>query len=159
MDKHPTIHVPHGYVAFGKTTLAKKLATQLPAVLIDFDDWVIRIYGKSESVSQSVEWAKKLNPFVYYLIAEITRTGTNVVFDGGFWSKNARKDLANFAKSINTQLVFHEIMIDIDTARTRKKEKNKNNPARFVNEEWFEKTLSEYSPISDDENLQVIKVE
>lgn len=30
-----TIHIIHGYIAFGKTTLAKKLAQELPAVHLD----------------------------------------------------------------------------------------------------------------------------
>ena len=155
MKKRPTIHVPHGYIAFGKSTLARKLAESLPAVLINFDEWGKKLYGPD----LDMEKIKIMNPLLYGMAGQIISMGMDIVFDGGYWSKSARKDLADFAKSINAQLIFYEITLDMETARTRMKKRNdENNPLLFVGEEFFDDNISKYSKISDDENLQVEKV-
>ena len=55
MAAEPTIHLMCGLVAAGKTTLARRLAHDLPAVRLTRDEWMLRLYGGSYDDPSYVE--------------------------------------------------------------------------------------------------------
>jgi predicted kinase len=42
-----TIHLMHGFIGFGKTTIAEKLAKELPAVRLNNDEFMELLYGRN----------------------------------------------------------------------------------------------------------------
>ncbi len=43
----PTVHVIHGYLGAGKTTFARKLECELPAMRFTVDEWITCIFGNA----------------------------------------------------------------------------------------------------------------
>jgi predicted kinase len=41
----PTVHMIHGYLGAGKTTFARRLEQELPAIRFTHDEWMARLYG------------------------------------------------------------------------------------------------------------------
>ena len=41
----PTVHMIHGYLGAGKTTLARRLEREAPAIRFTHDEWMARLYG------------------------------------------------------------------------------------------------------------------
>ena len=48
----PTVHMIHGYLGAGKTTLALKMEQELPAIRFTHDEWMTRMYGDDPPVDQ-----------------------------------------------------------------------------------------------------------
>jgi predicted kinase len=42
----PTVHLIHGYLGTGKTTLAKQLAEEVNGVRFNSDEWMVRLHGE-----------------------------------------------------------------------------------------------------------------
>ncbi|MCQ2571590.1 MAG: ATP-binding protein [Alphaproteobacteria bacterium] len=151
-----TIHVVHGYIAFGKTTLAKKLAVELPAVHLNADDWIIKLYGKDLLDAEFNEKAGIVVNFLWEIARKIIDAGADVIMDIGPWSKQMRTDVFNMAKQITPNIVFHTIVLDPKIARERLVQRNKENKRLDVTTlEFFDRNLQYYEPVSDDEGFVV----
>ena len=42
-----TIHLMVGFIGFGKSTIAKKLAAEISAVCLSHDDFMVMLYGRN----------------------------------------------------------------------------------------------------------------
>lgn len=157
MPKIGTIHIIHGYIAFGKTTLAKKLAHDLPAVYLNADEWIAKLYGHDIPEPEFNARVNIVLGFIWEFAAQIISTGTDVIMDIGPWSKQMRRDVANIAYKITPNVIFHTIILDPAIARNRLIERNKNqeNLLDVTSPEYFDNNLQFYEPISDDEGFIV----
>ncbi len=45
--QQPTVHLMVGFMGFGKTTVARKLAAQIPAVCLTHDEFMVKLYGRN----------------------------------------------------------------------------------------------------------------
>ncbi len=151
-----TIHIIHGYIAFGKTTLAKKLAQELPAVHLDADDVMRQLYGKDLPESEFAAKVPLVINFMWDMARKIINAGADVIMDVGPWSRQMRQDALNIAQQITPNVIFHTIILDTKIARERLIKRNQENQILDVTTtEFFDKYLSLYEPISDDEVLIV----
>ena len=151
-----TIHIIHGYIAFGKTTLAKKLAQELPAVHLDADDVMRQLYGKDLPESEFAAKVPLVTNFMWDMARKIINAGADVIMDVGPWSRQMRQDALNIAQQITPNVIFHTIILDTKIARERLIKRNQENQILDVTTtEFFDKHLSLYEPISDDEGLIV----
>lgn len=151
-----TIHIIHGYIAFGKTTLAKKLAQELPAVHLDADDVMRQLYGKDLPESEFAAKVPLVTNFMWDMARKIINAGADVIMDIGPWSRQMRQDALNIAQQITPNVIFHTIILDTKIARERLIKRNQENQILDVTTtEFFDKYLSLYEPISDDEGLIV----
>lgn len=83
--KIPAIHLICGFIGFGKTTYAKRLEQELPAVRFTHDEIMCARYGRSpEDFPEKYKLTDK--EIRRDAAAEISR-GHNVILDYGFWSK------------------------------------------------------------------------
>lgn len=150
------IHVVHGYIAFGKTTLAKKLAVELPAVHLDADEWILKLYGKNLPESEFMDKANIVVNFLWDMAARIINAGADVIMDIGPWSKQMRADVFKMAKQITDDVVFHTIVLDPKIARERLVKRNLESKSHDVTTvDFFDKNLPLYEPVSDDEGFVV----
>ena len=99
----PTLHLMVGLPCSGKTTLAKKLQQELPAMRLTPDEWMARVVGDGydeakRAIVEAMLWA---------IAAQGLRLGINVILDYGFWAREERDDFRARAAQFGADTKVH----------------------------------------------------
>lgn len=101
--------------AAGKTTFAKKLAKDMPAIRFCPDEWM-------QDMKISL-WNKKvrhgLEDRFMKLGIELLRSGVSVIYEYGFWSRSERDQLLYLGRKLDVTVELH--YLDIPEAELRKR--------------------------------------
>ncbi len=151
-----TIHLIQGFMGFGKTTLAKELAKKYNAKHFACDQVVLARYGRNP---QNFEKAyREADDYIWQETAKLIQAGQDVILDYGFWDKETRRKVQEKASKLTPNVLWHQLICDIDIAKQRVLKRTQENPNElFIDENCFNKRLSLYEPITDDEHLNVEK--
>ena len=151
------IHLMCGFIGMGKTTVARKLAVQLPAVLLSHDEVMRTFFGRNPPAAEFQKDYEIADGFIWSLAEKIVSAGGSVIFDHGFWTKEQRKAAAERAKVFCENVHFHCVECDIETAKKRVLERTQNDKdALFIDEACFDSKLSAYEPPSPEEGFDMI---
>lgn len=151
----PEIHLMHGFIGFGKTTIAKKLEKELHAICFTHDEIMLSRYGRNPDDFQTKY--KAVDKYIREQAELALNNGNNVILDYGFWNKDVRKEYYLWAKKLTNDVIFHNVVCDLDTAKERTILRTKNNPTElFIDEDIFNTLLSQYEPITDSEGYLII---
>ena len=147
-----TIHLMYGFIGFGKTTIAKKIAKDTPAVRLCCDDFNVKLFGRnpySDGFGKYIELNKDL---IWDIAKETIANGIDVIIDsGGVSNKKRRADELQRAKAITENIVLHIIQCDMETAKKRTLERTANNKSIEITEQDFENALKRHEPMQDAE--------
>lgn len=144
-------------MGFGKTTLAKKLEQELPAIRFTPDEFMRKLYSRNLPDAEFRIAHKKIDDLIWNLSEQTIKAGVDVILDYGFWSIEDRKNAFEQAKKITDKIIFHQINCDINLAKARVLNRTKeNNEALFIDENCFNMFLAQYTPIETSENYIVI---
>lgn len=153
----PTVHFLCGYMGFGKSTIARKLALQYNAVILNDDEFMREFLGRNPPEKEFRAFNAKVVEFTWKMGERIVSVGTSVIFDRGFWSKQSRKEAVERASRFCDSLLFHQIECDMETAKKRVLNRTQTNDSALeINENTFDVMAHLYEPIEPDENLNVI---
>ncbi|MDD4556817.1 MAG: AAA family ATPase [Alphaproteobacteria bacterium] len=153
----PTIHLIHGFMGFGKTTLAKKLAKELPAIRFTPDEFMKNLHSRNLPDAEFRIAHDKIDNFIWELTEQVINAGVDVILDYGFWSKSHRKNAYEKAKRLTPKVVFHNISCDIKIAKDRVLNRTETNEDElFIDENCFNMFLEKFEPISSDEGFDII---
>jgi len=151
-----TIHLICGFMGFGKTTFSKKLAKELSAVRLTHDEFMVDLYGRDLSDSEFHAKYGLVDDILWKLAKKIINAKTNVIMDYGFWTKETRQKVQQRALQITPDVVWHQLVCDIDVAKARiLKRTAENLQELFIDEACFNEKLKQYTPITPDEGLKV----
>ncbi len=149
------IYLICGFLGFGKTTFAKKLEQELPAIRFTHDEIMLARYGRTPDNFQ--EKYKEVDDFIRQKTSQAIKNGKNVILDYGFWSKAKRAEYYNWAKTLTSNVCFYALLCDLDVARRRVIERTKNNPNElFIDENCFNELLQQYEPLIKEEGYPVV---
>ena len=151
-----TIHLIHGFLGFGKTTIARQLAAELPAVLLTNDEFMVKLYGRNPPAEQFGDYFSRVDAIIWDLAEQIINAGTDVILDNGFWAKESRAAAYVRAKKITDNVIFHSIQCDMETARQSVLERNTNPDLMYIDENTFDLFLPQWQPIGPDENYSIV---
>ncbi len=108
--KHATLVLLCGLPGAGKTTLAKKLSKEMPAIVMSPDEECIKLGislfdEKAKSKVEANQWRRAI---------ELAKNGQSVVLENGFWSRQERDKLRQEAQSIGlkVKLIYLELTLD-----------------------------------------------
>ena len=150
----PSIHLMCGFIGFGKTTIAKRLEKELPAVRFTHDEIMLERYGRNPDDFQAKY--KLVDEYIRKQAKQAIVQGQNVILDYGFWNRANRKEYWEWAKALTPDVVFEAVDCDVELAKKRALKRSVENPQElFIDEVCFDALLKKYEPISDNEKLIV----
>lgn len=151
------IHLMVGFMGFGKTTLAQQLAQDLPAVCLTHDTYMVKLYGRNMPYADFKSNYQKVDGMLWSLAEKIIKCGCDVIMDYGFWNKEHRLQAYLKAKAITENIIFHQMVCDINVAKERILKRSKENPNElYITENEFDTLAKQYQPIDKTEEYNVI---
>ena len=151
-----TIHLIHGFMGFGKTTLSKELAKKYNAKHFAIDQVMLKKYGRNPKDFNKAY--QECDDYIWQETAKLIQAGQDVILDYGFWDKETRQKVQERALKLTPNVLWHQLICDIDVAKKRVLKRTEENPEElFIDENCFNERLSRYQPITDDEGLRVEK--
>lgn len=102
-----TLHLMVGLPCSGKTTLAKKLESELCALRLTPDEWHRFLYGQDATHPEHDERHNKIEALQWKVAASALERGLDVILDFGLWAKVEREDFSNQAAALGAQTKIH----------------------------------------------------
>ncbi len=114
-----------GKICSGKTYYANQIKEKEKAVILSCDE-LTKILFNNNLGDKHDEMSKKIWEYLLKKSVDLIQTGTNVILDWGFWSKNDRKYVSNYYNSQKVECEWHFIDIDDLSWQKNIEERNKN---------------------------------
>jgi predicted kinase len=148
-----TLFLTCGLPGSGKTTLAKQIEHERPALRLTADEWLIELFGPEPEPPEIQKGAPSerrnaVETLQWALAARALALGVDVVIDWGVWSRRERDDYRARAKTLgaNTVVCFLDAPRD-ELVRRLAARNEKPPPGTFrVDEQyldlwstWFER--------------------
>ncbi len=103
-----TLHVVVGLPGAGKTTLAKRLEAELPALRLTPDEWMVPLFGESEAGGKR----DAVEGLLIGVAMRSLRLGVDVVLDFGVWSRDERTGLRHLAADVGSMTRLHYLSVE-----------------------------------------------
>jgi predicted kinase len=148
-----------GLVAGGKTTLARRLAEELPALRFSRDEWMIRLHGLSYDDPRYVERLGPCTELIWDVAVEALRLGVNVILDWNHWSRRRRADAFGRARTTGFDVVVHFLDVPVATAIRRARHRLVTSPAdaHRIDETAVRHSATIFERPTDDEGLRIVR--
>jgi len=114
-----TLHLMCGMPCSGKTTLAKQIERDAPAVRLTADEWLMRLLDSEPSNHPAGPIRDRLEGLLFDHALRLLAMGVDVVLDYGVWSRSEREDFRARAAAVRarTELRFLDVSLDDLIAR------------------------------------------
>ena len=112
----PEVHLLAGLNAAGKTTFARRLERELPAVQFTLDEWTLRLHGLSYDRPGYPAAAAACRELIWDTAVQVLRTGAPVILDWNLWSRERRAEWVGRAADVDASCVLHYLEVPLQTA-------------------------------------------
>ena len=155
----PTLHLLHGIVGSGNTTLARRLERDLPAVRFSPDEWMVALHGVNPPEALFRDQAARIETLIWEHTWRVLRTGVDVVCEGGFWTRASRDDARRRAREWGVDCRLYAVRCPVEVARRRALERTANMPdgALEISGPTFDLLLQRFEPLGPDEPCTVVE--
>lgn len=152
-----TLHFIYGLPGAGKTSLARDLASRLPAVAIIEDEWLAALNDPITSFEAFVAASRRARAVIGPLTTRLLALGTSVVFDFAGNTVAHRAWARSLADAAGAAHVLHVIEVPLDECKRRVRERNAAKPEGLfygeVAEALVDAVARHVVPPSPDEGL------
>jgi predicted kinase len=141
-----------GLPASGKSTLARRVATERAAIRLDKDRWVTELGGDVWDDDFRVRVEEQL----WVLTKELLAHGQSVILEWGHWARSERdaKRLAARALGVGVELHFLDASLDELIERAERRNVSGEWTAAPMTRAHFEAWAARFQP-PDDEEMQL----
>jgi predicted kinase len=147
-----TAHMIHGYLGAGKTTFARQLEQELPAIRFSQDEWIAHLYGTDPPVDEFPIFFGRIWELIARLWPRCLELGVDVVLDLNFWSREVREETIAMASALGASTTLYRLACTDDEAWRRIVQRNRNlDGSLFISRNTFESLKAHFEPLSDDE--------
>lgn len=125
----PTLYLTCGLPGSGKTTLAKRLEREAPALRLTGDEWMHKLYpGISTPEAETGPCRSRVEGLQWAIALRALQLGCNVVVDWGVWSKKERDICRTRAREVGARVVLCLLDVPIDELWNRLSRRNADLP-------------------------------
>ena len=138
-----------GLPASGKSTLARQLALQIPALRLDKDEWVIQLGADL----WDEEFRVRLEHQLWVLTQDLLARGQSVILEWGHWARVERDEKRLAARSLGIAVELHYLEVPLDELIERAKRRNASDDwtASPMTRSHFEVWSTTFQPPDEDE--------
>ena len=111
-----TVHLLAGLNGAGKSTFARRLEQECPAVRFTLDEWMLRLHQLSYDDPRYPELAERCQDLIWDVAKQVLVTGTDVVLDWNLWSCARRETWRDKVVASGHHPVLHYLRVPVDTA-------------------------------------------
>jgi predicted kinase len=109
-----------GLPGSGKTTLARRLAEEIPAVRLCPDEWLADLGVDLHAV----EPRDRLEKLLWRHAQELLRLGQTVILEYGFWSRAEREEMRLGARSLGAAVELRHLAAPLEELHRRLESRN-----------------------------------
>jgi predicted kinase len=113
-----------GLPCSGKSTLARQLERELPALRLTTDEWHIRLFGQDANDPEHDTRHLAIEDMLWGIARRGLELGLNVILDFGFWARVEREDYRSRAKQLGARSEIHYLDVPEGELLRRLEERN-----------------------------------
>jgi predicted kinase len=113
------VHLLGGLNGAGKTTYARQLAADRPAVRFSKDEWMLRLYEVPYDDPGYGALVRRCRDLMWDLAGQVLARGIDVILDWNCWSRALRSHWADRAREAGYSVVVHYVRVPVETAVAR----------------------------------------
>jgi predicted kinase len=115
----PRVHLLAGLNGAGKTTYARHLQAELPAVRFTQDEWILRLCPLPYDDPGLGALIRACRELIWDVALQVLTVGTDVVLDWNSWSRAQRAEWSARAAEHGYQTVLHYLRVPAEVAIAR----------------------------------------
>ena len=102
-----TLHLMVGLPCSGKTTYARRLAAELPALLLTVDLWHVQLFGDDVGHDDHDARHSTIEQIMWDVARHVLALGGDVILDFGCWARVERDDFRQRAQALGANFRMH----------------------------------------------------
>ncbi len=153
-----TLFLTCGLPGSGKTTLAKQIEQDQPALRLTADEWLFELFGPDPESPEVMKGAPSerrtaVEALQWQVAAAALRRGVDVVVDWGVWSRAERADYRARAKELGARTVVCFLDVTREEQWRRISARNANPPPGTfpIEQQYLDLWASWFERPTDDE--------
>jgi predicted kinase len=152
----PTLHLMVGLPCAGKTTLARQLEQELPALRLTPDEWQMRLFGYDLPNPEHDSRHSLIESIMWGIAARSLTLGIHVILDFGFWARVEREDYRGRAARLGcaSEVHFLDVSEEVLFERIRNRQTDPSNGVWNIPEEYLREWIPIFQPPDEAELMR-----
>jgi predicted kinase len=152
-----TAHLIHGFLGTGKTTFARRLERDRPAVRYSPDEWMVRLHGIDPPEAKFAEYLAAVFDIMNQHWPRVLACGADVVLDFGFWTRVSRDEARARATAVGAEIRLYALSCPDAVGRARCRDRNTRlDGSLFIAANTYDVLRARFEPLSADESAEHI---
>jgi predicted kinase len=123
-----TLFLICGLPGAGKTTLAKRIERERPALRFSPDEWIAPLLADSLDQMELDRLRSPMEALQWEIAARVLALGVDVILDWGFWGKEERRDYRRRAEALGARVEVCYLDVEREELWARLSKRNADLP-------------------------------